>query len=100
MKKLTYKEAIIKQTSIIVVAFVIILGNIWILKPINTPLKFITIVALVLIIGFYLFQYIRKNAYKQSCIKCHADIFPFIEFGKSTKQEVKFCPICGEKIEI
>ena len=100
MKKLTYKESIIKQTSTIVVAFIIILGNLWMLKPINTPLKFIVISVLVLIVGFYLFQYIRKNAYKQSCIKCHTDIFPFIAFGKSIKQELKFCPVCGEEIEI
>ena len=100
MKKLTYKESIKKQTGTLIAGFFSVLGILWLFQPIDTPIKYIVVSSTIAIIAFLLIIHIRKNAYKQPCEKCQNDIFPFIEFGKSVKQNVKFCPLCGEKVEI
>jgi len=99
-KSHSYKEALKKQTLVIIIALLIIYGLLWHFIPINTPYKFIIFSAIVLIVGGSTFWYVRQAGYKVFCDGCKKDIFPYIELGKNLSTEIDYCPICGHKNKI
>jgi hypothetical protein len=40
-------------------------------------------------------RHIREKFMTLLCVTCETNIFPFINLGKSLKQEVNHCPKCG-----
>lgn len=99
-KHLTYKEAIKRQFSTVLAAFILTVAVGWELYPINTPYKTVAFTIFILAIGAGTIWYVRKSSFKQICVSCGTDIFPFVELGNSNSTPVKYCPICGEAIEI
>ncbi len=97
-KSHSFKEALKKQYSLIVIAILIVGAFAWKLYPVNTLNKIGVFSAIIIIVGLFTLWAVHKAGYKKLCPKCSADIFPFMEIGEASKVEIIYCPICGEKV--
>lgn len=96
----SYKEALKKQYSVVILAFIIIAGLPLLIGPIDTPYKIFVYCIVVILIGVYTLWYVRQAGYKVSCVGCNNDIYSFIEMGRVSNKTVNYCPICGQKLGI
>ena len=97
--KVFYKKAIKKQILTISIVILIV-----ILYPILTGLKtdnelfmwvFLTIAG-----SFGTYQLLREQSTIATCPHCSIDLFEIIQTAKVTKMQMKYCPSCGNQVDI
>ena len=99
-KDYTYKTALRKQYTIVAFSLVLICVGGWYIFPLDTDQKTWAFALYIIVLGIAAIWYLRSTGISVCCDKCQTDIFRFIEAGKTFNKEIKFCPMCGAKLEI
>ena len=102
MSKVTYKTSRKKQIQMAVV-FVIMYFVIILSFVAQGGDKIITLWAMggfAILLGGLLLFYVRKRAKEVRCPFCEKDLFEIIDVPRNEKSEFKYCPFCGNKIEL
>jgi len=99
-KDYEYKAALKKQYSIVLFSLVLICVAGWYFYPLDTNQKAWGFSIYIFMLGAATLWYLRRASISVLCNACQTNIFPFIELSKTVNKELKYCPICGEEIEI
>lgn len=99
MNRVTYGKALGKQLFVGFIILVVVITSSHILIPLDSPVKiglFVMIGVLVLLAGIAAVNRLASI----TCPHCKSELFEIIEAGKWQKLKLRFCPCCGNEIEM
>jgi len=82
----------------VIVYFVIVFS--FVLRDADKTVTLWAMGGFAIFLGGLLLFYIRKRAKEVQCPYCEKDLFEIIDVPRNEKSEFKYCPFCGNKIEL
>lgn len=96
----SYKKSTKKQVIYALLWFACLCAIGFTFRPISTPIKFAAFSFICVLFTAYAFYGIRKAAQEAKCPFCGADLYETVAAAKQTKIQMKYCPACGNEIQV
>jgi len=102
MNKVTYKSSRKKQYQLIAIVLIIYLAIAFSVFPqIDDHIEQgVWFFGFTLLVGVLLLFVVRKCAREICCPHCDRDLFEIIELSTHTNSDFRYCPFCGNNIEV
>ena len=99
-KSVKYSDSRNKRIVFLVVWLLLLFCIGIVMEPIDTGIKQIIALFLIVLISVFIWFELKKSAKEASCPYCDAELFILIERSKMEKIDFKFCPACGNSIDV
>jgi len=96
--KIEFKKAFYKHSVVIGVLLIMVISGLFIIN-IKNDIVFYSWIFFTFLSIFLLFNILNKSK-SAECPHCKTDLFDIIELAKGNKVQFKFCPSCGNNLEI